>query len=62
MTPTRSRTRLAAVLTRRRPAPASKQEAANCAGGETRPDTTPVEQPAPEPECRQPRSYSLIGW
>ncbi|GAB2555007.1 hypothetical protein [Kribbella endophytica] len=59
MTPTRSRTRLAAVLTRRRPPAAPKQEAANCPGGETRPEPA---VPEPEPECRQAPSYSLIGW
>ena len=57
MTPTRNRTRLAAVLTRRRLAPAPKQEAAGCPAGETRPEPT-----APEPERRQTPSYSLIGW
>jgi hypothetical protein len=56
MTPTRNRTRLAAVLTRRRAAATPKPEAAICPG-ETRPD--PV---APEPERRQRPSYSLIGW
>ncbi|MEV6285253.1 hypothetical protein [Kribbella sp. NPDC051770] len=56
MSPTRNRTRLAAVLTRRRPA-APKQEAANCPGGETRPAPA-VAEPV---EVSRP-SYSLIGW
>jgi hypothetical protein len=57
MSPTRNRTRLAAVLTRRRPPAAPKQEAATCPGGETRPEVA-----APEPERQQAPSYSLIGW
>ncbi|GAB3816993.1 hypothetical protein [Kribbella italica] len=57
MTQTPHRTRLAAVLTRRRPAP--KQEAANGPAGETRPEVALVEEPA---ERHQLPSYSLIGW
>jgi hypothetical protein len=59
MTPTRNRTRLAAVLTRRRPAAAPQQEVANCPGGETRPEPA---APEPEPERPQAPSYALIGW
>ncbi|GAA1556639.1 hypothetical protein [Kribbella lupini] len=59
MIPTRNRTRLAAVLTRRRSPAAPKQEAATCPGGETRPEPA---TPEPESERRQTPSYSLIGW